>query len=148
MNEMVATIVDLYRIIHKQLRQELDGLDDEAVNWVPGDDMNSMTVMVTHMLGAEEEIFQFTRGESAGRDRDAEFAVGPRTASELSARIDTADEVLRAELDKLTLEDLGAPRSRPDTPARPGAWWLLRNYGHTQLHLGHVQLTRQLYLRR
>jgi DinB superfamily len=139
------SIVDLYRIVHGQIRTELDGLDDAGAVWTPGPGTNSISVIITHMLGAEDEMLKFVRGMSTGRDRDAEFAVGARTVAELSARVDAADQALVAAENATTFEDLARPRTRPGTAEHPAAWWLLRNYGHTQLHLGHVQMTTQLY---
>lgn len=35
-NHLVTTVIDLYRSVHQQLREELTDLEDEALHWAPG----------------------------------------------------------------------------------------------------------------
>ena len=58
---------------HEAIRQTLAGLDTAALNWSPGPEMNSIAVIFTHMLGAEDAITATVLGEPIERDRDAEF---------------------------------------------------------------------------
>ena len=46
---------------------------------------------------------------------------------------------------RITAEDLAAVRPRGERTPETGLHWLLTNYGHAREHLGHIQLTKQLY---
>jgi hypothetical protein len=138
----------LFRQVHQQLRDELDGLDDDALNWIPVPAANSIATIVTHLVGSEAETLRCVAGVSCERDRDAEFAGPTLTTREVLQLLDEADD-LTAELEP-SLDDarLTAMVSLPTLPAeevRPGLTWLVGNYGHAREHVGQVQLTVQLY---
>lgn len=146
----VATLAALYREVHDQLRREVSGLDHAALTWIPGPDTNSVSTLVVHLLGSEEEVLRITRGLPSDRDRPAEFSARIDEPRELTARIDAADRLLDELGSKITEEDLATPRVRPSavrnrTP-RPGLFWLLNNYGHAREHLAQLQLTKQMFL--
>jgi hypothetical protein len=138
----------LFRQVHQQLRDELDGLDDDALSWIPVPAANSIATIVTHLVGSEAETLRCVAGVSCERDRDAEFAGPTLTTREVLQLLDEADD-LTAELEP-SLDDarLTAMVSLPTLPAeevRPGLTWLVGNYGHAREHVGQVQLTVQLY---
>ena len=52
----MALYTDLYSLfheVHDDLAKAIDGLPPEALDWVPGAEMNSITVLVVHLCGAE-----------------------------------------------------------------------------------------------
>lgn len=143
---LMTTIVDLFHAIHGQLREEIVGLEAEALNWTPGPDTNSIGTLVVHLLGTEEEVFRSIRGLPSDRVRDAEFATRSYTRDDLLQRIQAADGRLDELAGGIRVDDLQALRTRPVRPdAAPGMFWLLRGYGHAREHLAHLQLTKQLY---
>jgi len=145
---VVGTVADLFRDVHQQLRQELQGLDAEALNWKPGPETNSIAVLVVHLLASEEEILHVVRGLPSDRQREAEFHARVEDPADLSRRIDRADDALARHAPAITSEDLLAVRPHPRRPANTGLYWLLVNYGHAREHLAQLQLTKQLYLQR
>jgi hypothetical protein len=143
-----ATFVSLYRQVHDELRNEVSGLNNSAMSWVPGPDTNSISTLVVHLLGSETEVLQIVRGLPADRDRASEFSRRVEDPQELLSRIDTTDRLLEELGSQVTDDDLATLLVRPDavrnrTP-RTGLFWLLNSYGHAREHLAHLQLTKQL----
>ena len=145
MEPFVATIVGLWRELHQQVREEIRGLDAEALNWAPGPDTNSIGVLGTHLLGSEMEMLRMVRGLPTDRDRPAEFRVHPQSAAELERLLDAADAALEEHGPAITAEDLAATRTNPRRGPNTGGYWLVSNYGHANQHLAVLQLTKQLY---
>lgn len=142
----VHTIVALYHGVHQELRNELQDVDGEAIDWIPGPETNSISTLVVHLLESEAEMLRSVRGLPSGRDRSAEFATHSTTLGELLHRIDAADADLDLLGGGIGPQDLRAWRERPNkSMPQPGIFWLLRNYGHAREHLAHLQLTKQLY---
>jgi len=142
---VVSTVAELFRAVHQQLREEVRGLDAEALNWTPAPETNSVATLVVHTLGSEAEVLRTVRAVHGQRDRDAEFRTRAETADELLRRLDEADAYLDELASGITAEDLAALRPRGDRPPESGAHWLISNYGHAREHLAHIQLTKQLY---
>jgi len=145
---LATTFVSLYWQIHAQLREEVADLDERALNWIPGPDMNSIATLVVHLLGSETEVLQVVRGLPSHRDRASEFSAHVDDPEELLGRIDTAARLLEALGPQISDEDLTSLRMRPSAvknrAPRPGLFWLLNSYGHAREHLAHLQLTKQL----
>ena len=148
MDQAASTIVDLFLNAHAQLRDIVRGMDADQLNWAPAPETNSPAVLVTHTLASEYHTFLFVRDRVEDRDRDAEFRARATSAGELLAQIDRADELLREQGQALTADDLAAVRTRPDRAPQIGLHWLLNNYGHAREHIGHLELTAQLYKQR
>jgi uncharacterized damage-inducible protein DinB len=148
-NHLVTIVIDLYRSVHQQMREELTDLEDEALHWTPGPQTNSICTLVVHLLGSEAEMLRSALGLPHNRQRDAEFATQDLSCEDLLRLLDTADSDLESLGSRLTEQDLQTLRMRPGKPSpQPGWFWLVRNYGHVREHLAHLQLTKQLYLAR
>jgi len=148
MDMVVSTVSDLYKVVHAQLRKEVEGMDERALNWSPAPETNSIAALVVHTLGSEAEVLRTVRALPGQRDRDAEFRATAASASELVARLDKADRYLDEMSAGITAADLAAMRPRGDRPPQTGMYWLISNYAHAREHLGHVQLTKQVYATR
>ena len=62
--------------------------------------------------------------------------------------LDGADSLIVSVNPQLHPDRLMAVLALPTLPAeevRSGLLWIVGNYGHAREHLGHIQLTRQLY---
>jgi hypothetical protein len=143
------TFVFLYRQIHDQLRDEVSGLSERALSWVPGPDTSSISTLVVHLLGSETEVLQIVRGFPTDRDRASEFLAYVRDPEELLSRIQDTDQLLEELGPQITSEDLATLRVRPSAvrnrAPRTGLFWLLNSYGHAREHLAQLQLTKQLF---
>jgi len=134
----------------RQITELIHGLPIEALNWRPltgGDDhaTNSLAVLVMHVTGAERywvgEVFG---GRPVQRDREAEFRAEGLTTEDLQRRLDEALSFVREVLTTTPAENLERTITVGERPVT-GRWALLHALEHTALHLGHLQLTRQLW---
>jgi hypothetical protein len=141
---VAETIGGLFIAVHRDIRQQVEGLDREALNWTPHPEANSIAVLVFHTLGSEREMINAVRGITTERNRPAEFEV-EADAADLIALLEIADADMERHIDALTAHDLTALRPRGDRPPRPGLDWLMSNYGHEREHLAQIELTKQLY---
>jgi hypothetical protein len=143
-----STLLAAFRRLHQQLRHELDGLDDDALNWVPTPGANSIATIVRHLLGSEAETLHTVAGSSWERDRDAEFFPSMLTRRGVLVLLDNADDViaeLGPSIDGTRLTSEFALPTLPTDDVRPGLSWLITNYGHACEHRGQIQLTKQLH---
>ena len=145
MDPVVATVAELFREVHQQMRDEVRDLDAAALNWAPAPDTNPIAALVTHTLGSEAEVLRIVRDLPSDRDRPAEFLARVDDPAALLARLDAADALLDELAPGITAADLAALRPRPNREPRTGLYWLVQNAGHAREHLAHLQLTKQLY---
>ena len=137
--------------LHQGVLSAIDGLTPEALDWIslahPSAEMNSINVLVTHLCGAERYwTGDVALEDESGRVRDAEFQVKGMGIDDLKTRINTATEYAKTAIEKLTIEDLAAERKSPrDGWVFTVGWALLHALEHTAIHLGHIQITRQLW---
>ena len=133
--------------IHTSVEQAIQDLPAEALDWSPGEGMNSITVLIVHLTGAERYwIGDVALGDTSGRDRAAEFSVSSIPLDALRARLADASAYAQNTLTRLTLGDLEQERVAPrDGRKFSVAWALLHALEHTAIHLGHIQITRQLW---
>ncbi len=133
--------------LHKDIRDSLAGLSQAALDWSPGEGMNSLGVLAVHVSGSERFwIGDVIAAEPSGRDREAEFRSNGLAAESLLNRLDTSLAYVHQVLERLQLNDLERIcfNSRDGQEHRLG-WALAHVLAHTGLHAGHAQLTRQLW---
>jgi hypothetical protein len=143
-----STVLALFAQMHDQIRMEIEDLDDDGLNWSPDADSNSIATIVTHLVGSEAETLRCVAGVPCTRDRRAEFVGGWRRRADVLEELRGADDLIAEVRPKIA-----APRLRttlalptlPDDQRRSGLTWLVGNYGHAGEHVGHIQMTRQLY---
>ncbi|MCP4417796.1 MAG: DUF664 domain-containing protein [Chloroflexi bacterium] len=136
--------------LREQIRKIILQLPGDALNWRPDEEsdnhaMNSVAVLAMHTVGAEH----FWIGEVVGnlpatRNRDAEFEVMMGDTAVLVQTFDKVAQQTLAVLEAITQADLdGARLARGrNVPVR---WAILHVIEHTALHLGHMQITVQLW---
>jgi uncharacterized damage-inducible protein DinB len=146
MEPILASLYDHYQSLHESCKRALSGLDTQALDWVPGEGMNSLAVLVTHVAGSEKYwISDITMQAPSDRDRPAEFRAKGADADHLAELLDSSLAYIRDAFEQLTGDDLGQPRISPlDGNQYDVAWTIAQSLAHTALHLGHIQLTRQL----
>jgi uncharacterized damage-inducible protein DinB len=140
-------LFDRFHEIHTDLMKAVDGLPGAALDWTPGAETNSINVLIVHLTASEKYwIGAVALGEPTDRVRDEEFQARGLTAAELNQRLTAADEYVRQALPRFTLADLETVRKSPrNEKAFSVGWCLLHALEHSALHLGHIQLTRQLW---
>ena len=147
MQPFFEAYLDRLQFLHSEVEQALDNLPQAALDWTPGPDMSSLAVLVIHLAGSEQ--FRtgdlITRGAS-DRDREAEFRVHGLDVAALKQRLAEVLADSRGTLEKLTMDDLAVTRVAPDNgQTYTVAWLLTQTMMHIALHVGHVQMMRQLW---
>lgn len=139
--------LNLLQDCHNGILQAIDGLPSEALDWVPGQDMNSISVLVFHTTGSVRFwVGDIAAQESSNRDRDAEFRVKGVGMDALKKQLADNLEYVRTALDKMNLQDLETKRTNPSNGKElTAAWALLHALEHATTHLGQIQITRQLW---
>jgi hypothetical protein len=127
-------------------------LPAEALDWVPGNEMNSLCVLVVHTTGSTRFwIGDAALGDPSGRVRDEEFQARGLTHDELKARFAAQEDYVRAKFENLTLADLKAKHTifrNDENQEIVAEWALLHAITHLSVHLGHAQMTKQLWEQR
>jgi uncharacterized damage-inducible protein DinB len=133
--------------LHDDILQAIEGLPSAVLDWVPGPDMNSIAVLVVHTAGAERYwVGDVVARDSSGRDRAAEFRVQGLDTATLKQRLDDTLAHTRGVLEGLTPQDLSVVCISPrDGREYTAAWALVHALEHTAMHVGHIQITRQLW---
>ena len=136
------------------LRGQISGLladlSAEALNWRPieGKDdhiTNSLAVLTAHIAGAEHFwIAEVIGGRPATRDRDAEFVTVAATPAELLQILEKVSQETKEVLSALSESDMSDMRQARDRTVAV-RWGILHVIDHTSLHLGHMQMTYQLW---
>jgi hypothetical protein len=130
----------LQRGLHKEVRD----LPAEAMDWSPGPQMNSVAVLLAHIVGVLHEGIAIALGEPPGRVREQEFQTRGVVSAEMLHRLDAVIEYARGALPRLGLDDLDKERKDEDGMVSCG-WALLHALEHAYLHLGHAQVTCQMW---
>ena len=138
--------LSLLQDCHNSILEALEGLPPAALDWIPGPDMNSISVLVFHLTGAERFwIGDVAAQDPAERDRDAEFRVHGVEMDVLKKRLANNLEYARSTLNKFTIQDLETMRVTASGREYTAGWALLHALDHATLHLGQIQITRQLW---
>ena len=150
MQKLFVDYLDFLQRRHDDIKRTIEGLPQAALDWVPGSDMNSFCVIAVHLAGSERFwIGDVVAREPSDRDRESEFRAQEVDFAELAERLDDSLAYVRQVLEGLKLEDLGTTCVSPqDGREFTTGWVLLHVLEHAAVHLGHVQLTRQLWEQR
>ena len=134
---------------HRTIEETIEGLPLEAIDWIPGPEMNSLGVLAIHVAGSEKHwLGDILAEEPTGRDREAEFRSRGLEAPLLKQRLDESLRYAQQVVGRLAIDDLTAERAaagaRGERTMSFGAI-LLHVLRHVAEHAGHMQLTRQLW---
>src|SRR5690349_24024289 len=81
--------VDRLLSLHNDYKKAISGLPVEALDWVPGPDMNSLCVMIVHMTAVERYLVGDMAGHiNSNRMRPAEFQAKGLDEATLIQRMD------------------------------------------------------------
>jgi hypothetical protein len=132
----------------------MDGIPDDDLNtWKPAaardgsQEMNTFAAIAIHVASAGEFMtLHAVGGAPSNRNREGEF-LATGSLADIRARYDAWLAGLHTMLDGLTEDDLNAPTTEPRYIERgwPAAEVLLHALDHTALHVGHMQIQRQLW---
>jgi hypothetical protein len=128
----------------------LQGLSVDALDWSPGPEMNSLTVLATHTIAAVRYLIgDLIADDPSGRVRAEEFRTVGRSAEELGQGFAAVSAYAQGVVGKLTMDDLARESFSPQHERNVTvAWCLLRALDHLAEHMAHAQLTRLLWEQR
>jgi hypothetical protein len=140
-------LADRFHELHGDIQRDLDALPPQALDWKPGPEMNSISVIIVHLTGAERFLVgDVVMQESSNRDREAEFRIAGMSKADLIQRINDTEVYLRAAFERLNLSDLETERIHPRHGNQVSvSWAILHALEHTATHVGHINLTVQLW---
>ena len=120
------------------------GVADRLCAGSLGPHMNAVAVLLAHITGVLHEGIALAVGDPVRRVRAQEFQTRGVGGAELLGHLDAVIDEARGALPRLGLVDLRIERQDEDGTVSCG-WVLLHALEHAWLHLGHVQLTCQLW---
>lgn len=146
MDPVFEDYFDVLELLHEGCQAQISGLTQNELEWRPYESMNSIAILAAHIAGAERYwIGDVVMGEASGRDRDMEFATTGVSEDILSGLLDTTLGYAREAFDRLAADQLADVRISPrDGREYTVAWSIAHVLEHTALHLGHMQITKQL----
>jgi len=131
--------------LHKDILDAIKDLPPAALDWSPAAEMNSISALVVHTVGAQRFLIgEVVADEPADRDREAEFKVHGVDAGELAQRLNDSFEYIRSALEGLPADELAKMRGFRGRE-RSVAWITGHTLKHTATHMGQIQLMRQLW---
>lgn len=143
-HQFFADYLDRLQDLQHRLHQGVRDLPAEAMDWSPGADMNSVAVLLAHITGVLHEGIDLALDVLPSRVRAQEFQTRGVSSAEMLRRLDAVIDYTRDALPRLGLEDLDKERVDEDGMITCG-WALLHALEHAWMHLGHIQLTCQMW---
>jgi uncharacterized damage-inducible protein DinB len=140
-----ADYLDRLGNLQRSLHAAVQDLPAAAMDWAPGPEMNSIAVLLAHTTGSLRYwIGDVALGDPSSRVREREFQTRGLSSAEMLRSLDAVMDYTRSALPRLSLEDLPKKRAL-EKETVTYSWALLHALEHASLHLGHIQLTSQLW---
>lgn len=148
MQQFFKDYLDHIEKTHNDFKNAIAGLSVEALDWVPGKEMNSLCVLVVHTMGAARYwVGDVAAQIMSDRDRATEFQAHGMDEAALVKKLDDTLIFIRDTLEKFTVQDLDAQRTSRNHPGKTFTvgYCFVHALEHDGEHLGHAQITRQLW---
>src|SRR5438034_9922811 len=85
-----AEIVEAFGRVYRQIRREMEGLDERELRWRPAPNTTPIANIVLHVIAATRVHLSALCGGPYERDREAEFAASPLDADDLVQLLEEA----------------------------------------------------------
>ncbi|MHA1984915.1 MAG: DinB family protein [Candidatus Hodarchaeales archaeon] len=141
----LSTILSILEDQRNHIRKILKELTNDAVNWSPQVDRNSIAILIEHLTGAEAFWFQeVIMGQKVNRVRDKEFEYRYRSKKELRTSyeymVKSTKDILANKLTEENLKEQRAVRGESKTVL----WILLHMIEHNHYHNGQINFLASL----
>jgi uncharacterized damage-inducible protein DinB len=124
----------------------VDELPEDALNWRPGNqDTNSVAQLVRHVTAVQGLLLGRALGEPPQYDHAHSLRTDPATKEELRGLIADAQAAKDEQLARIDDMDMS---EMLDNGRAPRAYFVIHTADHGQEHLGHAELTKQLWEQR
>ncbi len=149
MKPMVEVVQRMLNGQAERYTKVVEGLPEEALNWRPGnEETNSVAQLVRHVTAVQNLFMGRILGESPEYDHRYALRNDPATKEELLGLIRDANarkDVALARADALDMSEL---LPSPSGTGTMRAHYIIHSADHGQEHLGHAELTKQLWEQR
>jgi uncharacterized damage-inducible protein DinB len=133
----------------------VEGLSSDALAWRPGDETtNSIAQIVRHVVAWQPWYLSIVLGDPVPLDDEAltqkqtdSLDNSPTTAAALRALVESTRAETASALDRMETLDL-SEEITPYGDAEPRCFYLSGAVDHAAEHIGHAELTRQLWEQR
>lgn len=135
------------KTVHGDMRFLVKGMPGAALNWQPGVSTNSLWALTLHTLGTTLHLLAAAADiEPRWQDwkRAQELTASGEDPHLLNTAIGNMDDFLDKVFPVLEEEDPAGERDWLGKP-RAVSWLVAHAVEHAGRHLGHMELTRQLY---
>ena len=150
MEPEVQNYIEMLDDLRNRFKEAVRDMTANQLNWAPpAKDVNSPYILAYHIAGSEAMwIHQIVGQRDVSRDRDAEFQATGNSPAALNERLDSIAATSRDIIGGLTLDELAQLRTQPvrrGGDQAPVRWCIAHLTEHYAEHLGHLDLTKQLY---
>jgi len=127
----------------------IEGLPEEALNWRPGnEETNSVAQLVRHVTAVQKMLLDRALGESPEYDHTRSLRNDPATKEELRGLLTDAKTTKDEQLTRLDGMDMSELLPNQFRGPVLRAHYVIHTADHGQEHLGHAELTKQLWEQR
>jgi uncharacterized damage-inducible protein DinB len=146
----VLAYIETLEELRSQVANMVKDLPPDGLNWKPSlppgaDGTNSLAVLAVHVAGSEHGWIAETMGAyPKTRVREDEFKYVAASAKETLEPLAAVAKETQDVLSKVTAEQLDGTIEK-DGKALPLRWIIHHVIYHYSLHIGHMQLTYQLW---
>jgi DinB superfamily len=128
---------------HEDMINLVRGLPAGGLTWSPAPDAPAIAGIVLHILDVEGYLVSLAEGTDIGWTGERGSRIHEAAGEdELVGAIDQMDQRLRAALEAVAEERLSSVQPGDE---RTVAEALIEDLDHSAVHIGHLQLTRQLF---
>ncbi len=145
---LFTDFLDRMEFLYQEIRTDLARLPENALDWSPADDMNSIGVLLAHLVGAAQYwACDMPAGGESERVRSVEFEVTKTTHAQLEQLLESSMSRIKASVATLTLADLERKVSSEmfGDEEFTVSWCLMHAIEHSATHVGHIQLMRHYW---
>ncbi len=149
MKPMVEVVQKMLDEQADRFGKAVDGMPEEALNWRPGnEETNSVAQLVRHTTAVQSVLLGRALGETVQHDHAYSLRNDPATKAELAGLIAEAKAKKDDDLARLDALDMSEMVASPGRDPVMRARYVIHTADHGQEHLGHAELTRQLWEQR
>lgn len=146
MEQLIIDFNDRFKAAFEAIEKSLGTLPSEALDWVPGPEMNSAAVLITHTVGSTRFwVGDIGLQDRSDRVRQTEFETKETTKEELQAKLDSLKSYIEEGLTTMSIEQLAEMRAPFDDFSCSAGWALLHALEHMNEHVGHLGMLVQLW---
>ncbi len=146
MKPIVGVVQQMLNAQVARYEKVVGGLPQEGLNWRPGNDAtNSVAQLVRHVAAVQEMLLDRALDGSPEYDHAYSLRNDPATGTELLGLLARAKARKDDQLARVDAMDMA---EMMDNGQAPRAYFVIHAARHGQEHLGHAELTKQLWEQR